>query len=71
VLCVWEYSDEASLLRALASTGFAVKASRTVGEQAVSRAILKAAAPFRLSGGAYRLENVFVYVIARHRGRDV
>jgi SAM-dependent methyltransferase len=65
VLCVWEYPDEAALLRAFASTGIAVKAIQTVGEEAVRRAILNAVAPFRLSSGGYRLENVFGYVIAR------
>jgi hypothetical protein len=65
---VWDFPDEASLLRALASTGFALRAINTVGEAAVTRAILGAVAPFRLSGGAYRLENVFQYVLARPRG---
>jgi SAM-dependent methyltransferase len=67
VLCVWDYPDEAALLRALASTGFAVRAIRTVGEAAVRTAILHAVAPFRLSGGGYRLENTFEYVIANRR----
>ena len=65
VFCVWDYPDEPALLRAFASTSLAVRAITTVGEQAVTRAILHAAAPFRLSGGGYRLENVFGYVIAR------
>jgi SAM-dependent methyltransferase len=64
VLCVWHYPDTAALLRAFASTGFAVQAIKTVGEEAVTRAILNAVAPFRLSDGGYRLENVFGYVIA-------
>jgi SAM-dependent methyltransferase len=67
VPCVWEYADEAELLQAFRSPGFAVKAIRTVGEKAVTRAILKAVAPFALSDGSYRLENVFSYVIARSR----
>jgi hypothetical protein len=65
VLCVWDYRDEATLLRAFRSPGFAVSAIRTVGEEAVTRSILRAVAPFRLSNGSYRLENVFRYVIAR------
>jgi SAM-dependent methyltransferase len=68
VLCVWDYPDKPSLLRAFASTGFAVKATKTVGEKAVTRAILNAMAPYRLSDGGYRLENVFGYVIARESG---
>jgi SAM-dependent methyltransferase len=69
VPCVWEYPHEAALLRAFRSPGFAVGATRTVGEAAVTKAILKAVAPFRLSDGAYRLENVFSYAIARRPAR--
>jgi hypothetical protein len=68
VLCIWDYPDEAALLKAFGSTALAVRAIRAVGEEAVTRAILKAVAPFRLSGGGYRLENVFVYAIARATG---
>ena len=67
VLCVWHYPDQVTLLRALASTGLAVNAIKTVGEEPVIRAILKAVRPFRLIGGGYRLENVFGYVIAHAR----
>jgi SAM-dependent methyltransferase len=70
VLCVWDYPDEAALLKAFASSSLAVKAIKTVGEEVVTRAILNTVAPFRLSNGAYRLENVFVYVIARERSSD-
>ncbi len=65
---MWDYPDKAALLRALTSTGFAVRAIKTVGEEAVTRATLHAVAPFRLSGGGYRLENVFVYAIASATG---
>lgn len=65
VPCVWEYPDEPALLRAFRSPGFAIRAMRTVGEPAVTTAILRAVAPFRLSDGSYRLENVFTYVVAR------
>ncbi len=68
VLCVWDYPDEAALLKALGSTALAVRAIRAVGEAAVTRAILKAVAPFRLSDGGYRLENVFAYTVARASG---
>ena len=37
VLCVWSFPDEATLLRALKSTGFAVEAIDTAGEEAVDR----------------------------------
>ena len=68
VLCVWHYRDQDALLRALASTGFAIQAIKTVGEEAVRRAILKAVGPFQLSDGGYRLENVLGYVVARASG---
>jgi SAM-dependent methyltransferase len=64
VPCVWSYPDEATLLRALKSTGFTVKAIDVAGEQAVDDAILAAVAPYRTSDGGCRIENVFTYVIA-------
>jgi SAM-dependent methyltransferase len=65
VLCVWEFADEASLLRALKSTGFAVKAAQSAGEDKVTEAVLEAVAPYRTSDRGYRLENVFTYLVAR------
>lgn len=65
VLCVWSFPDKETLLRALESTGFAVRAIDTAGEQKVTDAILGAVAPYRTSDGGYRLENVFTYVIAQ------
>ena len=64
VPCVWSFPDEQTLLRALKSTGFAVRAIEVVGEQAVTEAVLSSVVPYRTSGGAYRIENVFTYVIA-------
>jgi SAM-dependent methyltransferase len=64
VLCVWAFPDEETLLRALGSTGFAVKAAERAGEEKVAEAILEATAPYRTSDGGYRLENVFTYLIA-------
>jgi SAM-dependent methyltransferase len=65
VLCVWEFPDEATALRALKSTGFAVRAIDVAGEQRVDEAVREAIAPYRSSGGGYRLENVFGYLVAR------
>lgn len=65
VLCVWTFADEERLLRALKSTGFAVKAAESAGEEAVTEAVLEAVAPYRTSDGGYRLENVFTYLVAR------
>jgi len=64
VPCVWSYPDEATLLRAFKSTGFAVKAINVAGEKAVDAAILAAVEPYRTSDGGCRIENVFTYVIA-------
>lgn len=64
VLCVWAYPDEDTLLRALKSTGFAVKAAESAGEEKVTEAVLEAVAPYRTSDGGYRLENVFTYLVA-------
>jgi SAM-dependent methyltransferase len=64
VLCVWDFPDEDVLLRALKSTGFAVKAAQSAGEEKVTEAVLAAVAPYRTSDGGYRLENVFTYLVA-------
>lgn len=61
---VWSYPDEATLLRALLSAGPAVKAIDNAGEAAVVAAVHRALGPFRDSGGGYRLENRFRYLIA-------
>jgi SAM-dependent methyltransferase len=64
VQCVWNYASEDELLTALGSTGFAVKAMKAAGDERVTAAILESVAPYRMSGGAYRLENIFSYLIA-------
>jgi SAM-dependent methyltransferase len=64
VECIWSFPDEATLLRGLMSTGHAVRAIDGTGEERVAAAILEAVAPYRASDGAYRLENVFTYLIA-------
>ena len=65
VLCVWAFPDEDTLLRGLKSTGFAVKAIDTAGEEQVTETVLEAVARYRTSDGGYRLENVFGYLVAR------
>jgi SAM-dependent methyltransferase len=64
LLCVWWFPDEETLLRDIKSTGFAVRAIDSAGEQKVTEAIREAVAPYRTSDGGYRLENVFTYLIA-------
>ena len=65
VFCVWSFPDDEELLRALKSTGFAVKAIGDAGEERVADDILGAVAPYRTIDGGYRLENVFTYVVAQ------
>ena len=65
VLCVWSFPDELTLLRALKSIRFAVKAIDSAGEDAVTAAVREAVAPYGMSDGGYRLENVFIYLIAK------
>ena len=65
VFCVWSFPDEATTLRALQSTSYAVTASAHAGDDKVAAAILDAIAPYRLSDGGYRLENTFTYLTAQ------
>ncbi len=60
----WEYPDRETLLRGWLSVGLSSIAIATAGEDAVRRALLAAAEPFRLTGGGYRLENVCRLVVA-------
>lgn len=65
VFCVWSFPDDLTTLRALTSTPFAVTAGAHAGEEEIAAAILEAIAPYRLSGGGYRLENTFTYLMAQ------
>jgi len=60
----FEYRDEATLLRAMASSGPAVLAVRTSGRDAVRGAISAAFAPYRTAAGGYRIEIEWRYVLA-------
>jgi hypothetical protein len=64
VATAWEYPDEETALRGLLAAGPAVRAIEVAGEEAVRAGTREALAPFRTRGGAYRLENTFVYVVA-------
>lgn len=64
VPCVMAFPDDAALVRAFSSTDFAVRAIDAAGEARVAEEILVAAAPYRTSDGAYRIENVFTYLAA-------
>jgi SAM-dependent methyltransferase len=61
----WTYTDEASALRGLTSTGNAVRALEQLDEQAVTEAYAKALAPFRQADGSYRATAWFRCLLAR------
>jgi SAM-dependent methyltransferase len=61
----FEYRDEESMLRANLSSGVAVLAARTSGEDAVRQALAAALAPFRTSSGGYRIDTEWRFVHAR------
>ena len=68
VLCVWSFPDEATLLRALKSTVFAVQAIDSAGDAAVTEAVTAAVAPYRTLDAGYRVENTFTYLITQYQG---
>lgn len=61
----YEYPDEATMARQMASPGMVTEAIRTSGEDNVRNAIVDALAPYRTQSGGYRLENQWHYLIAR------
>ena len=61
----WEYPDDATALRGLLSPGLSTVAVENAGEEAVREAVMSALAPYRLTGGGYRLENTVRCFIAR------
>jgi hypothetical protein len=63
------YADLETALRGALSAGPAARAIDRAGESPVRDAVAKSLAPFRLSSGAYRLENRFRYLIAE-RGQS-
>jgi len=65
VECPWDYPDEQTALRGLLSSGPAIRAIQTRGEDAVRAAVLQVIAPFKTSGGGYYLTNNFHYLIAK------
>lgn len=65
VLCVWDFDGDEALLQALTSTREAAAAAQHAGEEKVVETVLDAVAPYRTSGGGYRLENECTYIVAR------
>ncbi|MFN0182610.1 MAG: hypothetical protein ACKVQR_02215, partial [Aquabacterium sp.] len=64
VACHWQYPDLATALRGLASSGVAVRAAQTSGDEAVHGAHAAALAPFRQEGGHYRIGASFRWLLA-------
>jgi SAM-dependent methyltransferase len=63
VACRWAFADADGALRALLSSGPAVKAIQTSGEDAVRGAVETAIAPFRQVSGGYSIGSAFRYLI--------
>jgi SAM-dependent methyltransferase len=63
VPCRWVYEDLDTCLRALLSSGPAVKAIQTSGEAAARDAVTTAIAPFRDASGGYSIGAAFRYLI--------
>jgi hypothetical protein len=63
VACRWTFPDIDAALRALLSSGPAVKAIQTSGEDAVRRAVETTIEPFRRSSGEYSIGSAFRYLI--------
>ena len=61
----WEYPDRETLLRGWLSVGLSALAIEAAGEEAVREALGRAAEPFRLTEGGYRLESLCRCLIAR------
>ena len=61
----YELPDEEADARAMLSAASGVAAVRAAGEERARAAVLAALAPYRTSGGGYRLPNEYHYLIAR------
>lgn len=61
----YEFPDGDSLTRGILSAGAAGIAAERAGEDVVRRAILDAAAPYRMDDGGYRIANEWHYLVAR------
>lgn len=60
----WSYPDLATAQKGLASSGVAVKAAETSGQDALDAAHVEALAPFRQPDGAYRIGATFRVLMA-------
>jgi len=60
----WQYPDLDTALRGLLSPGLSTMAIQAAGEEKVKDALTTALEPFRMIGGAYRLESTVLCLIA-------
>jgi hypothetical protein len=65
---VFEYPDEATMLRAQRAVPMAVQAERRAGEMAVTEAIASSLARYRTASGGYRIGMEWRYVAATVSG---
>ena len=65
VVIAFSFPDDDTASTGLMSSGPAVLAIQTSGEQAVARAVIQAIAPFKQKDGSYSLQNEFRFVVAR------
>ena len=59
------YPDEATTIRALMSSGPAVRATSVAGEKATAAALLESVKPYRQNDGSYSMDNVWRFAIGR------
>jgi SAM-dependent methyltransferase len=64
VECPFIFPDEETTLRALMSSGPAVRAINAAGKETVRSDILAAIAPYRTAEGGYNVRNMFRYLMA-------
>lgn len=64
VMTVFNFHDDDTATTGLLSSGPAVQAIQTSGEQAVATAVIDAIAPFKKIDGSYSLKNEFRFVVA-------
>ena len=61
----WQYPDHATALRAMKSSGVAVRAMENSSEDAVDAAFSQAIEPFRQADGSYRIDAIFRCLLTR------
>jgi SAM-dependent methyltransferase len=65
VVCPFDYADEDELLGPLFESALGRAVGRRAGPVAVRGAVLRRLAPYRTTGGGYRLQNLFRMLVAR------